>query len=574
MSFLIGVAVGSGIVALAAERGGADFLLAINAGRMRNMGAPSAAGMLPIRDAARMTESFAVTEVLNQVRIPVLLGVDCWGAQADPRTIARRVADLGFAGAVNFPSSMHYSPAFQHILGRAGRDIAREVEILAEVQALGLKSVFYCATRTQARLGADARLDMIVLNLGWNAGGAFGHRKRQSVGEAGVAAREIGRFVKRIHPGVKFLLEGGPIVTADDLGEVLSVAPIDGYVGGSTIERLPLEASVAEKIAAYRFASRRQRDRSNAAASLASWGKAYGFAGHSPALAGFLGRLKLLAEGHMPVHITYEPGTDYQPCLSAFAGAARRRAPYVVRPDAATHYGPAERRIFGSARADGGAGVTIGAIGGHETDLLVIHEPGRLAPRIQTRLARALREGRFVAPGSRRGQPVTARCLFLSARSPSGVPHGTLMAELADVLAPWTIGVPPLRERQEELPELVAALTSEAGLAPAQRPVLSDAAMQRLMTHDWPGNVRELRRLIGHLAQHHHGAIIERETIAATLAELSSVRLDADEAGRTEKTRIVEALWRHGFHRGQTARALGISRKTLYNKIRRYGLSG
>jgi len=55
----IGIAVGSGLAARNAELGGADFLLAINAGRLRNMGAPTAASMLPIADAAKLTDEFA-----------------------------------------------------------------------------------------------------------------------------------------------------------------------------------------------------------------------------------------------------------------------------------------------------------------------------------------------------------------------------------------------------------------------------------------------------------------------------------------------------------------------------------
>src|SRR3546814_12428217 len=86
----------------------------------------------------------------------------------------------------------------------------------------------------------------------------MGHRTRTSIEEVTSAAREIGRLIKRIHPRVRFLLEGGPIVSAEDLGRVANLAPIDGYVGGSTIERLPLEASVADQIDAYRQAIRRR----------------------------------------------------------------------------------------------------------------------------------------------------------------------------------------------------------------------------------------------------------------------------------------------------------------------------
>ncbi|MEX2409206.1 MAG: phosphoenolpyruvate hydrolase family protein, partial [Rhodovibrionaceae bacterium] len=238
--FLIGAAIGSGSTALAAERGSADLLLAINAGRLRNMGAPSIACMLPVFDATAMTEGFARAELLALCKKPVLLGVNVWGAGCDPQEIALRVRDVGFAGAVNFPSCMHYSHPLQQLLSRAGRGIEKEIEVLRAVKQAGMLAMFYCATHTQARLAADAGLDLVCLNLGWNVGGALGHRTRQSLEEVATVAREIGRHIKRINPGLRFLLEGGPIATAEDLAQIASQAPIDGYVGGSTFERMRL----------------------------------------------------------------------------------------------------------------------------------------------------------------------------------------------------------------------------------------------------------------------------------------------------------------------------------------------
>src|SRR3546814_2724697 len=76
--FLIGAAIGSGNIALAAEQGGADFLLAINAGRLRNMGAPSIACLLPLFDDGPINEDFARRERLPLCKAPLLLGVNDW----------------------------------------------------------------------------------------------------------------------------------------------------------------------------------------------------------------------------------------------------------------------------------------------------------------------------------------------------------------------------------------------------------------------------------------------------------------------------------------------------------------
>ena len=100
---LVGAAVGSGIVARAAEQGGADFLLAINAGRLRSMGAPSIACMLPSHHAASLTWDFATSEILPITDLPVYVGVNCWNSAEAPDALAQRILEAGFAGAVNLP---------------------------------------------------------------------------------------------------------------------------------------------------------------------------------------------------------------------------------------------------------------------------------------------------------------------------------------------------------------------------------------------------------------------------------------------------------------------------------------
>ncbi len=473
---LVGAAVGSGIVALAAERGGADFLLAINAGRMRNMGAPSVAGMLPIKDARELTESFAVNEVLSQTQIPVFLGVDCWGSDANPKEIAMRVQDMGFAGAVNFPTSIHYPTSFQHILARADRGVAREVEILAEVQTLGLTGLFYCASRAQARLACEAQLDMILLNFGWNTGGAFGHRKRQSLEEAAIVAREFGRFVKRLHPDVKFLLEGGPVVTAQDLGRVLQVAPLDGYVGGSTIERLPLEASIAEQIASYKFALQHNQTRDEEAEELATWAEKFGFVGTSTAQLSYLSKLRTLSEAQMPVLLTRPVGADVTPTLNGLNPRIGEGEIQSIDPAGQDKFGAAGRRIFGATTQEDTR--RIGALGDEGVALLVIHSPERLSPRSQLRLARAIKEGSYTLPGTRQRRAVTPRLVFVLTQNSSEELPVSLIDELAMVLRDWHITMPTIAQRAKDIPALLQNQIEQAGVALDNAPCISDAAMQ------------------------------------------------------------------------------------------------
>jgi len=569
--FLIGAAIGSGSTGLAAERGGADFLLAINAGRLRSMGAPSIACMLPIFDARTLTDGFARTELLTQCSIPVLIGLNVWEQDLDFTATAAAIKDQGFAGAVNFPSCMHYSRPMQQILSRAGRGIEREVEQLRAVQDQGLTAMFYCATRTQARLAADAGIDLVCLNLGWNVGGSVGHQPRASLEEVAAMAREIGRLIKRISPKTRFLLEGGPIETAEDLARVVRLADIDGYVGGSTFERMPLEISVADQIDRFRQASSTGAALDEKENRLTAWGRGFGFHGHSPALLRYLERLRSLAELDRPILLLAEKGSPTIPSLNALAGKPMSRKPGqtpVVTIDLAGEEFPGRARslLFGhrdtiDRRQPGLSDPGIG--------VLAIRAAERLPVATQRRLARALTDGTFRVPGSWRPVPVTTRVVLVcevAGSSDTLDPSALgLDAQLAEALGGAVLKVPPLRERVEDLFDCV-----ETGLA-VTRQDFTASALRRLETHAWPGNEAELTVLLTDLST---------ETTRGPIAEDAVLsRLDGGaEAGPTarggEKERIVDALWRNGFNRSRTAEALGMSRKTLYNKIKKFGLTG
>ncbi|HSH42058.1 MAG TPA: phosphoenolpyruvate hydrolase family protein [Arenicellales bacterium] len=574
--FLIGAAIGSGNTALAAERGGADFLLAINAGRLRNMGAPSIACMLPIFDAASLMEGFARRELLTQCRIPVFLGVNVWEPRFDPGERARVIRDAGFAGAVNFPSCMHYSRPMQQILSRARRGIEQEVEMLRVVQETGLSSMFYCATRTQARLAADAGIDLVCLNLGWNAGGALGHRRRASIEEVATVARDVGRLIKRINPDTRFLLEGGPIANAEELARVARLAPIDGYVGGSTIERIPLESSVADQIHRFRQASRRGAALDSASARLVSWARQFGFVGRSEAQLGFLRRLKALAAGHNPVLLLAEQGTSPRAALRALeVNGKPGDSSGCVQIDIAGEELPdhGRNRLFGHRDT---LARQIPALADEQIALLVIHSPERLPRAAQRRLARALRDGDFTVTGTRRSMAVAPRVALVSELNvnPTGIVETLEGAgfepELAAVMAAGAVRIPPLRERIDDIEAIIEYETAAALGVSLGRSRFSPAALKVLKAHRWPGNETELRGVLGGLTGRASMEPVQPGELTPFLEAQPVPALE----DRTEKDLIVDALWRHGFNRTETARALGMARKTLYNKIRKYGLAG
>ena len=569
--FQVGVAIGSGLAAHAAERAGADFLLAINAGRMRNMGAPSVASILPIIDAAELTIGFAKTEVLSQVSVPVYLGVSLYGLSGNPEEIAEQVVSHGFPGIVNFPTSIHFSNSMQRILTRAKRGIEQEVAVLAAAKKLGLKTLFYCANRSQARMGADAGLDKILLNFGWNSGGEFGHKKKLSLEEVAIQTRETARLVKRINPNVTLLLEGGPIITAKDLSFIAQKVEFDGYIGGSTIDRLPMETTITDLIASYRIAGEQRIEVSKEQRKLLSWGRQRGAAGSSRALIDCLKHLDTLVAVNATTCIQYEKGISIDWIVKAFENHYGNNA--VQSLSFGTVFSANEdvtsinTRLFGSLKT---GKLQHGLLNATRLKLLLVHAPEQLPPRTQTRLAKAITAGNYVLAGSHKKHSVVSRCVFFSKCSAEQSQPDNLIPELADLVRSRTLVVPPLRQRVEDISALLAAYFDKIGLPEDKLPDISASALQQLKAQEWTGNDKALYSVADRLVLFE--GTIDKTRVDMAITQHQKGEIPNLENTRNEKARIVEALWRYNFHKGRTAEALGITRKTLYNKIKRFEL--
>ena len=159
--------------------------------------------------------------------------------------------------------------------------------------------------------------------------------------------------------------------------------------------------------------------------------------------------------------------------------------------------------------------------------------------------------------------------VFIERSSDGSLPEG-LESDLAALFSSRTVLVPALRRRPDDIAALLGFYYTKIGLAEKRQPELSASALHQLQTCEWLGNEHELYAVADILALTE--GEIDKAGVDAAVALYSRGDSGDLRNTRNEKTRIVEALWRHNFHKGRTAEALGISRKTLYNKITRYGL--
>ncbi|MEU0899630.1 sigma-54-dependent Fis family transcriptional regulator [Streptomyces massasporeus] len=150
-----------------------------------------------------------------------------------------------------------------------------------------------------------------------------------------------------------------------------------------------------------------------------------------------------------------------------------------------------------------------------------------------------------------------------------GAPAGPCLQRLLDKLSARSVALPPLRERTEDIRELLPALTPRP--APGQPPLTWTLdALRALEAYPWPGNVTELSHVVRALAEHRRVAgPVRRAELPDAVREGPAAR-PLSPMEHAERAAILEALRRHGGNKARTAVALGIGRATLYRKLREY----
>lgn len=202
-----------------------------------------------------------------------------------------------------------------------------------------------------------------------------------------------------------------------------------------------------------------------------------------------------------------------------------------------------------------------------------------LAPEIQRRLAALLTERRFTPIDGGESQPLETRLTF-STRGPVAerVAEGKLVAEFAALESALSVSVPPLRQRLEDLIGLASAFVDGYALDHGQTLRITPDALRPLAGHEFPGNVSELYSLLAHAARNClDGALtpdlVERSFRQSRPGTAPAAVPMADQLGDREYQLVLRAVKRHPGHLDQAAKELGISRTTLWRRMRKYGIS-
>ena len=308
-----------------------------------------------------------------------------------------------------------------------------------------------------------------------------------------------------------------------------------------------------------------------------------GFIGQSPTVMELLDLVARVAETDATVLIRGESGVGKELIANAVhRRSLRAKQPFVVVDCASLHENLLQSELFGHERGaytdaiQRKRGLFEVADGG----TLFLDEIGELTPPLEVKLLRVLETGTFRRLGGTTDIRVDVRVIAATSRSLEQMvrEHG-FREDLFYRLDVFSLYIPALRERQDDLPMLIEHFIRTSALTAKRGDRVSDAAMAVMQRYPWPGNVRELRNVIERALILCDSGVVEPEHLPLNVRhEQAAPPSPADDDHRPtleelERNYILKVVEECEGHRHKAADILGISERSLYRKLKEYEAS-
>jgi len=312
-----------------------------------------------------------------------------------------------------------------------------------------------------------------------------------------------------------------------------------------------------------------------------------GVIGASPQMRDVIERLKRIAPTNATVLIQGETGTGKElVAQSIHQNSPRKNKPFVALNCAALSENILESELFGHVKGaftDASAD-RVGKFEYAHGGTMFLDEVGDMPMPTQIKLLRVLENGEITRVGSNDPIKVNVRVLSATNRSlEDAIRDGAFRSDLYHRLKVVTLRLPTLRERAEDIPVLIDHFIREFAARHDKRiRGMSPAARRRMLAYDWPGNVRQLRNMIESMVVVDYDGLLDVDDLPEELAEPSEPSEPSTAASLTqlvgksleemERLFITETLHVAGGNREEAAAMLGIGERTLYRKIKEFGL--
>ncbi|HHW40925.1 MAG TPA: phosphoenolpyruvate hydrolase family protein [Syntrophomonadaceae bacterium] len=245
---------GTGISGKFAERGGVDLIGVYNSGLFRMDGKGSLAGLMPYGDANQIVIDLAnrVFPVIQET--PMIAGICGTDPTREMRYYLKQLKEIGFSAVMNFPTVGLIDGRFRKELEDTGMGYGVEIETLKLAKELGFFTLGYAFNVEEAAMVGRAQLDVLICHMGLTKGGSIGSKyaEAMTLEQSAELIREMTRAAREGYPDIMIFAHGGPISGPEDTAYIYQHTEAVGFLGASSIERIPIEVPLAEAVRQFK----------------------------------------------------------------------------------------------------------------------------------------------------------------------------------------------------------------------------------------------------------------------------------------------------------------------------------
>lgn len=241
---------GIGLVAKVAEKAGIDLIMAYNTGYFRMDGYPSICGNSAWADANTVTRELAERILKVVHHTPVIAGVGAHDPRRDIPFFIDELMRLGVSGITNVPGmGHHHGMMYRKNMDDCGMGYNLECEMIRYCNQRDIFTVAYAYTLDDVKAMTASGVDVLGAHIGDTSGGMVGVKAGVlDMDQACELTQKMYETAKKENPNVIVVAHGGPIETPQDLAIILERTDVKGFIGASSIERLPVERAVYDEI--------------------------------------------------------------------------------------------------------------------------------------------------------------------------------------------------------------------------------------------------------------------------------------------------------------------------------------
>ena len=306
----------------------------------------------------------------------------------------------------------------------------------------------------------------------------------------------------------------------------------------------------------------------------------HGILGKSPVMLNLFEMIENVAQSDTPVMIQGESGCGKELVARAIHRASGRSdKPYVKVNCAALNENLLESELFGHVKGayTGADRTRLGRFEAAHEGTIFLDEVGDIPPAVQVKLLRVLEDRKIERVGDNRPIPVDVRVITATHKNlESLIAEGQFREDLYFRINVFPLFCPPLSERREDIPLIAQSFIRRNAVSSGKKIIgLTPEALEVLSEYDWPGNVRELRNAIEYAFVLCQSGGIGLQHLPHKITDGSvdrQVTCDLDPNCVKDREQMIDVLRQAGGNQSEAARMLGVSRVTVWKRMKKYGI--